>query len=39
MANGVYVIRRVKSVKSDQSVFLNMASGEKVNPENESGFY
>ncbi len=39
MANGVYVIRMVKSVKSDQSVFLNMASGEKLNPENEFGFY
>ena len=29
MSNDVYVARRVKSVKSDKSGFLNMAWGEK----------
>ena len=33
MSNGVYFVRRVKSVKSDQSGFLNMASGTKMNPD------
>ena len=31
MSYGVYVARRVQSVKSNQSGFLNMASEEKLN--------
>ena len=31
MSNDVYVARRVKSVKSDKSGFLNMALEEKQN--------